>query len=227
MNTVAAMSEADSQPVEGIQASASRIAAATALRRLGHAIVGHQVPDAVFDRVTEAIDQLLPTIEAGAPRSRPVDDMKRRLFESPPPDGGSMDHFPDCVVSGQANPMGIAITVHREGRDAVATVNLGAAFEGAPQRAHGGIVASIFDDTMGFVLSMEQTPAFTGRLSVSYLAPTPLGVEITFRSRLRERNGRKLLIEGEALHGETRFAEAEGLFIAIPQERFGQGATTG
>lgn len=88
-------------------------------------------------------------------------------------------------------------------------------------------MASIFDDTMGFVLSMEQTPAFTGRLSVSYLAPTPLGVEVTFRSRLRHRDGRKLLIEGEALHGGERFAEAEGLFISIPPERFGQGAAPG
>ena len=213
--------------VEGIDASESRISAATALRRLGHAIVGHQVSDEVFDRVTRAIDNLLPTIEAGAPRSRPVDDMKRRLFETPPGDGGSMDHFPDCVVSGAANPMGIAITVHRQGDDAVATVTLGAAFEGAPQRAHGGIVASIFDDTMGFVLSMVQTPAFTGRLSVSYLAPTPLGVEITFRSRLRDRDGRKLTIEGEAYHGDTRFAEAEGLFISIPADRFAPGAPPG
>jgi acyl-coenzyme A thioesterase PaaI-like protein len=218
----------DNAPLqEDIHASPSRIAAATALRRLGHAFVGHQIPDALLDRVTERVLALLPEIESGAARSRPVDDMKRRLFESPPEDGGSMDHFPDCVVSGQANPMGIAITVHRDGDDAVATVNLGAAFEGAPQRAHGGIVASIFDDTMGFVLSMVQTPAFTGRLTVSYLAPTPLGVEITFRSRLRDRDGRKLFIEGEALHGTTRFAEAEGLFISIPSDRFAAGAPRG
>ena len=210
---------------EDIHASPSRVAAATALRRLGHAFVGHQVPDDVFARVTRGISALLPDIEAGAARSRPVDDMKRRLFESPPDDGASMDHFPDCVVSGQANPMGIAITVHREGDDAVATVNLGAAFEGAPGRAHGGIVASIFDDTMGFVLSMVQTPAFTGRLTVSYLAPTPLGVDITFRARLVSREGRKLLIGGEACHGDTRFAEAEGLFISIPPDRFAAGSS--
>src|SRR3954462_10871216 len=213
-----------SETHDAMPISPARTAAAGALRRLGHAIVGHQVDDAVFERLTDAINAAIPEIEAGEPRSRPVDDMKRRLFESPPDDGESMDHFPDCGVSGSANPMGIAIVVHREGDDAVARVTLGAAFEGAPGRAHGGIVAAVFDDAMGFVLSMESTPAFTGRLTISYLAPTPVGTELTFRCRLRNREARKLFIDGEAWAGEHKVAEAEGLFITIPPERFGIGA---
>ena len=47
--------------------------------------------------------------------------------------------------------------------EAVARVRLGHAFEGAPGRAHGGIVASIFDDVMGIVLTIHSTPAFTAR----------------------------------------------------------------
>ena len=205
----------------GAMASPARFAAAEALRRLGHAVVGHEVPDEVFERITALVRDLLAEIEAGAPRSRPVDDMKRRLFDDPPDDGQGMDHFPDCIVSGQANPMGIAIAVHRAGDEAVARVTLGAAFEGAPGRAHGGVVAAVFDDTMGFVLAMQQTPAYTGRLTVSYLAPTPVGTALEFRARLRERSGRKLLIDGTAYDGSTRVAEAEGLFIAIPPARFG------
>jgi len=202
-------------------ATPARLAAATALRRLGHAFVGHDIDEALLERIAAAVDRILPEVEAGAPRARPVDDMKRRLYESPPADGEGMDHFPDCVVSGLANPMGIAIRVHREGDDAVATVTLESAFEGAPGRAHGGIVAAVFDDTMGFVLSMERTPAFTGRLTISYLAPTPVCEELEFRCRLRERNGRKLLIVGEARHDGDVVAEAEGLFISIPPERLG------
>lgn len=206
---------------DGLEA---RIEAATLLRRLGHAFVGHEVDDATLRRLSEALHDVLPSIEAGRSRSRPVDDMKRRLFDSPPDDGATMDHFPDCVVSGMANPMGVAITVHRQGDDAVARVTLGAAFEGAPGRAHGGIVAAVFDDTMGFVLSMEATPAFTGSLTVSYRAPTPVGEELEFRCRLRERDGRKLWIDGTATVGDTTVATAEALFIAIPPERFGIGA---
>ncbi|MDQ1394961.1 MAG: hypothetical protein QOG64_220 [Acidimicrobiaceae bacterium] len=37
----------------------ARLAAATALRRLSHAIVGHQVDDAVFDEVTSAVERTL------------------------------------------------------------------------------------------------------------------------------------------------------------------------
>lgn len=199
----------------------ARIEAAKLLRRLGHAFVGHEADAETHRRLAAQIAEMLPAIEAGDRRSRPVDDMKRRMFENPPGDGETMDHFPDCVVSGAANPMGVAITVRRDGNDAVARVTLGAAFEGAPGRAHGGIVAAVFDDTMGFVLTMEQTAAFTGRLSVSYLAPTPIGEEIEFRCRLRERDGRKLWIDGEAVSGTGPFATAEGLFIAIPLERFG------
>jgi acyl-coenzyme A thioesterase PaaI-like protein len=150
--------------------------------------------------------------------------MKRRLFDDPPADGASMEHFPDCVVSGPANPMGIAIEVHRDGSDAVARVGLGRGFEGAPGRADGGVVAAVCDVSMGCVLSMERTPAFTGRLSVTYRAPTPVGVALEFRCRLRRRDGRKLLIEGEARHEGALVAEAEGLFIAIPIERFGPAA---
>lgn len=76
---------------------------------------------------------------------------------------------------------------------------------------------------MGFVLSMHATPAFTGRLTISYLAPTPVGAEIEFRARLRERDGRKLWIDGEAWHGGERIVTAEGLFISIPEDRLGAG----
>jgi acyl-coenzyme A thioesterase PaaI-like protein len=204
-------------------ATLSRIAAATALRQLGHAIVGHEVDEDVLARVARAAEELAAEVGGGPPRHRPVDDMKRDLFAGPPGDLESMDHFPDCVVSGLANPMGIAMRAHRDGDEAVARVTLGPAFEGAPGRAHGGVVAAVFDDTMGFVLSMLRTPAFTGRLTVTYRAPTPVGEELEFRAQLRERSGRKLVIEGRALREGVCLAEAEGLFIAIPIERFALG----
>jgi acyl-coenzyme A thioesterase PaaI-like protein len=147
--------------------------------------------------------------------------MKREVWENRPGQGGTIDHFPDCIVSGPANPMGIGITVHRDGDEAVARVRLGPAFEGAPGRAHGGVVAAIFDDTMGFVLTIHSVPAYTGRLTVSYLAPTPVGDELEFRARLVRRERRKLFIEGEARHDGDRIAEGSGVFVAIPPERLG------
>jgi acyl-coenzyme A thioesterase PaaI-like protein len=198
-----------------LDVSPARVRAADALRRLGHAVVGHHAEDELFDRITETVDQWLPELEREPPRSRPVDAMKRRLFESPPADGEDLDHFPDCIVSGPANPMGVHLRLHRAGDDAVGRVNLGAAFEGAPGRAHGGIVAAVFDDVMGLVLKIVDTAAYTGELTVRYLAPTPVGVEIEFRARLVRRDGRKLFMEAEATQEGKVVARATGLFIAI------------
>ncbi len=210
--------------IEGPVASPARIAAAGSLRRLGHAIVGHENHDEVFERIADFVNAILPEVESGPVRHRPIADMKRRLLEGPPADGEAMHHFPECVVSGVANPMGIAIDCHREGSEAVARITLGAAFEGAPQRAHGGIVAAIFDDVMGFVPSIEGAPAYTARLCIDYLAPTPVGEPLEFRAHMREREGRKLWIDAEARGPEGLVARAEGLFIAIPADRLGLSA---
>lgn len=213
----------DRGAVDGLHAPAERLAAAAALRRLGHAFVARDVPDIVLRTIARRVEGLLHEVESAPARQRPFHSMKQDLFAGPPPDGGTMDHFPDCIVSGQANPMGIAIRVFRDGDEAVARVALGAAFEGAPGRAHGGVVAAVFDDTMGFVLSMLRTPAYTGRLTVTYRAPTPIGEELEFRARLRERRGRKLVIDGRAAHDGVTVAEAEGLFIAVDLDRFTAG----
>jgi acyl-coenzyme A thioesterase PaaI-like protein len=203
---------------------AARVRAASALRRFGHSFVGHHVDRALFDEVADTVEGWIERFDAQPVRYRPIDDMKRGIYGTRPEDGETMDHFPDCVVSGKANPMGIAIEVHRDGEDAVVRVTLGEAFEGAPSRAHGGVVAAVFDDAMGFVLGMLSAPAFTGELTIRYLAPTPVGDEIEFRARLRERVGRKLYIEAEATDDGETIATAEGLFICIPRERLGLSA---
>ncbi len=208
----------------GTQVSPARLAAAAAMRRLGHAIVGHDVEDEAFDRLTITVEELLARVEASPRRQRPTLNMSRDLFVVPPPQGSTRgSHFTDCIVTGPANPMGVAAKVLRDGDDAVLRSTLGEAFEGAPGRAHGGIVAALFDEAMGFVLSITCTPAFTGRLTVTYRAPVPIGVPLEFRARLTGRDGRKLLMAGEASQDGTVLAEAEALFVAVDPERFAAG----
>jgi acyl-coenzyme A thioesterase PaaI-like protein len=204
-----------------IRVSQARIQAAEALRRVGNAVVGHHVDDDYLFEMAKMADTMLTEVIGGQRRIRPIDDMKRYVWGILPGEGDRIDHFPDCVVSGAANPMGLGMRIWRDGEEAVARVRLGHAFEGAPGRAHGGVVAAIFDDVMGIVLTIQSTPAFTARLTVSYLAPAPVGVEIEFRARQTWREGRKLYIAAEATHEGNVIAEAEGLFIALPPERFG------
>jgi len=199
------------------------VRAAALLRRLGHAVVAHEVDGALFDQIAARTSDLLRQVETAPPRTRPTLDMKRDVFAVSPPDGGARSHFPDCIVTGEANPMGMAALVYRDDDEGVLCTSLGAAFEGAPGRAHGGAIAALFDEVMGFVLSIHRSPAYTGHLAVTYRAPAPLEVELEFRARLRSRDGRKLVMNAEARHGDRLIAEAEGVFIAVDPERFAAG----
>jgi acyl-coenzyme A thioesterase PaaI-like protein len=202
----------------------ARLDVAAAMRRLGHAIVAHEMDDHHLQCLARTVEELLAGVEASPPRRRPTLNMNRDLFVVPPAQGGVRgSHFTDCIVSGPANPMGVAAQTLRDGDDAVLRCTLGDAFEGAPGRAHGGMVAALFDEAMGFVLSINTTPAFTGRLTVTYRAPVPIGVPLEFRARLTERQGRKLLMAGEARHGDILLAQAESLFVAVDPERFAAG----
>jgi acyl-coenzyme A thioesterase PaaI-like protein len=205
------------------ETSEARLAAAAALRRLGNAFVSHQVDDAHLREITEQVTALLPAVEAAPGRahaflSRGPDSLADRMAggEETAPDSV----FPDCVVSGRANPMGMEAKLWREGGGALMEVTLGPAFEGAPGRAHGGVVAALFDELMGLALSTTGSLAFTGRLAVTYRAPTPLGVLLQGRAWFSHQTGRKLTIAAELHSGPTLLAEAEGLFITVEAEHF-------
>lgn len=202
-----------------------RAKAAGALRRLGHALMGHEAGPDLLERVAEAADRVAADLEAAPPRQRDLLELKRRMFEQEIADGEPVSHFDECFVSGPWNPMGIAVEVTRDGDEAVASVELGPAFEGAPGRSHGGIVAAVFDDVLGYLLTLRHTPGFTGELTVRYLAATPIGQPLQFRARVVEVDGRKLHATGEAYaltaEGERGdpVATASGLFITIDTSR--------
>lgn len=179
-----------------------------------------EADDALLERVTRAAERTTAELEAAPRRTRDFVRIKRQFFPQGVEDGEQIVHFDECFVSGRWNPLGIGIEVWREGEGVRATVKLGAAFEGAPGRSHGGIVSAIFDDVMGYLLTVHEIPAFTGELTVRYLAPTPMGVELTFRSWLLHRDGRRILTEAEALAGDQRLATATATFIEVDPSRF-------
>ena len=110
--------------------------------------------------------------------------------------------------------------VRRNGDEVEATVTLRSAHEGAPERSHGGIVAALFDDIYGFVLSIHETPGFTGELTIRYEGPTPLRVPLVCRVRLASREGRKLFMTGELVTPDgTVCVRSKATFIAVDPAR--------
>ena len=197
-----------------------RIAAAEAMRRLNHAMVAHETDPELLQRIAREANATAAIVEAGARRQRPSRQMKTQLWQTTPEEGQRLAHFEECMVSGRANPMGIAMQPRRQGDRIVADVNFGAAFEGAPKRAHGGAVAAVMDDIMGYVLLLTATPAFTGRLSISYRSPTPVQTDLVASAWMDRRDGRKVFLVGDLRTAEgDLIAEADALFVAIPRER--------
>jgi acyl-coenzyme A thioesterase PaaI-like protein len=199
-----------------------RLRAAAALRRLGNAFVAHQPEEDLLEEIATLAEALTEVVTQAPVRTHTFFAQAHRMFATEEPDAerAATDVFPDNVISGLGNPMGMEATQSMGDGEAYLDVTLGEAFEGAPGRAHGGVVAALFDDLLGMALSIAGGPAFTGSLTVTYRAPTPIGQAIKGRARLTERNGRKLTVTGELYCGETLLAEASGLFIAVDTTKF-------
>ncbi|MEI8239766.1 MAG: PaaI family thioesterase [Actinomycetota bacterium] len=201
----------------------ARARAGRAIRDVGHALVGHHAPIEMVDRVTAQLDALTSDLLLGASRSR-AEASQVGEWDGPPKDGESLITYDERPVSGRASPWGLDLTVERQGDEIVTQVTLRAGHEGAPGRSHGGIVAALFDDVFGFVLTMLAQPAYTGEITVRYEAGTPIGVPLECRVRLAERSGRKLLMTGELRDGEQVVARSKATFIAIDREAFRRNA---
>lgn len=214
---------------------AARADMAAALQNLGHALVGHRLDTDTVNRVAATARQLTEEVVSGPSRDRAAELATNPRFlnalsgQARPPigvDGETMDLFRDSIVSGRTNPMGIGLNVRRRGDSAVATTTLGPAFEGAPGRAHGGVIAAILDEAMGFVLPMIGEIAYTANLSIDYIAPAPINTEIIITAALRDRADRKLWIEATGRAADDIFVRAEALFLIVDLARFSNGTTT-
>ena len=125
--------------------------------------------------------------------------------------------FSDLDRLGRRQPDGPGrATLWREGDTAVMEVTLGKAFEGAPGRAHGGIVAALIDETMGLVpRDRTRPPGLHSQLDITYVAPTPIYEAITARARLVRHDGRKRHVDATVSAGSTVVARASALFIEV------------
>lgn len=199
----------------GAEREAARSGAAAALRDLIHAFARH---DAEHDALATIAKHARTDVELL--RAAPARDRLALMRKRPP--GGIMGGlgFEDRAVGGQSNPTSVDVTVGNDGDEVVADVVLRAAFEGAPGRAHGGIVAAAFDDVTGFVIGRLQEPSFTGELTVRYLAPVPVNEPLQIRARLDGRERRKLFISADMHHGDVVIATCRAIYITVDPSQF-------
>ena len=119
-------------------------------------------------------------------------------------------------VSGPSNPMAPPLRMRIVDDDdheyrVVGEVVFGAAYEGPPWHVHGGMVAAMFDELLGFA---QLGPGFTAYLKVDYRKPTPLNRALELAAWVDHIDGRKRIIRGTCMLDGVLLSEAEGLFIA-------------
>jgi acyl-coenzyme A thioesterase PaaI-like protein len=137
-------------------------------------------------------------------------------------------HYPTCLGCGPEAEAGFHLQVRRDGDEVVAEHVFAGRQSGAPGIAHGGAVATVVDDVLGFLLYVVRAPGVTRRLEVDYLKPVLIGVPYVVRARVDRREGRKIWVscEGTGPDGVIAF-RATGLFVVVELSHFAQATSGG
>lgn len=102
-----------------------------------------------------------------------------------------------CFACGPLNPIGLKLEFTEEADGTYVTH-----FTGLPEHQsydgiiHGGILSTLLDEIMARYLYVQGKNAVTARLEVRYLKPTPIGVSLTIKGRIKRQKGRVYETEG-------------------------------
>ncbi len=143
------------------------------------------------------------------------------------------DQLPNnhCYGCGADNAHGLQIKSHWQDDECVCRYTPRPEQCAGPlQYVYGGLIASLIDchsncAAMSNYYRLEgreigSSPEIwcvTGRLTVNYLAPTPIDTEIELRATLEEVGERKTVVKSRVYSGNTLTAEGEMIAVRVPQ----------
>ena len=122
-----------------------------------------------------------------------------------------------CFGCGHANPTGLRLEfLLAEDHSVVSLPSIPGTFEGPTGYLHGGIIATLLDETMSKSIRVRGFTAMTRHMEVEYLHPVPSRVQLRLEGRLTHNEGRKHWAEAKILNAEgTTLARGKGLFIEV------------
>ncbi len=192
----------------------ARFALVEPIRRLVAAAVSSDVDDATRASLAERIDAVAAELEGA--RRDPV------IFLGRYDDGriANLTQAGSGMLNPQAPPL-VFDPITMPPADATPTpvevvgrCRLGDAHSGPPERAHGGVVATLLDETVGLAATVAGASGLTAGINVRFRAGTPLHRDLVVRARYAHTDGRKHVATGEVLAAGMVTAEAEAIFIA-------------
>jgi uncharacterized protein (TIGR00369 family) len=133
-----------------------------------------------------------------------------------------------CFGCGQANPVGLHLEfLLAEDQSVVCLSAIPDTFEGPVGYVHGGIIATLLDETMSKSVRARGVVAMTRHMEVDYLRPVPSGSQIRLEGHVTHHEGRKHWVQARILNDEgTELAKSKGLFIEIRVKQFAPRAVS-
>ena len=151
--------------------------------------------------------------------------MKQKAFQ---------DYYPDdlshCYGCGRLNEYGLQIKSYWDGEESVCTFEPRPYHIAIPGYVYGGLIASLIDchstgtaaaaayRAEGRAMDSEPPLRFlTASLHVDYLRPTPLGVPLQVRARVKEVKGRKVVVTATVSAKGEVCARGEVVAVQVPE----------
>jgi uncharacterized protein (TIGR00369 family) len=122
-----------------------------------------------------------------------------------------------CFGCGHANPTGLHLDfLLAADHSVVCFAAVSDDFEGHPGYAHGGIIATLLDETMSKAVRARGFTAMTRHMEVDYQRPVPSGAPLRLEGRVTHHEGRKHWAEAKILDSDgAQLAHGKGLFIEV------------
>jgi uncharacterized protein (TIGR00369 family) len=122
-----------------------------------------------------------------------------------------------CFGCGPANPTGLRLEfLVAEDGSVVCFVTVPDTFDGHPGHLHGGIIATLLDESMHKAVRARGSTSMTVRMEIDYLRPAPSGARLRLEGRIVSSEGRKHWTEAKLLNSKgIVLAQSKGLFIAM------------
>jgi uncharacterized protein (TIGR00369 family) len=135
-----------------------------------------------------------------------------------------MDKLPNyhaCFVCGDRNPAGLAVRFWTDGEKVWTRFSPSANHTGYHGATHGGILAALLDETMGWAPSLQNRRFCVSiELRVHYLKPVPIGAEVTVTGWTTSGQRRIWETEGEITSSDgTVYARGYGRYMPVSDEQ--------
>ncbi|HZC06532.1 MAG TPA: PaaI family thioesterase [Ktedonobacterales bacterium] len=123
-----------------------------------------------------------------------------------------------CFGCGERNLNGLRLVFRVEGDEIVAEFTPDERFQGFPGVLHGGVLATMLDETLSRAAVYAGKWMMTARLEIRYRRAAPVGQTLRISARPTQVRSRLVSARGAvrlASDPDVIFAEAEGVFMPI------------